>query len=344
LSAHRSEQPTPRRLREARRRGEVARSVDLSAAAALAGGLAALVLSGPSMAEALARALRAAMASAGTTPPQTGEHLGEALRLVMRFTLPVAAAALAGGAIAALLQTGFGLYPDVLRPRLERVDPFRGLRRLCAPAQLWRAALALAKALAIAAILAWWWREMARPLASLPRTAGAGAIPGALALLMPLAVRLAATLALVGLVDLALERRRLRRALMMTRDEVRRELREDEGDPERKAERRRVHRALAEAGAVARATVVVVNPTRVAVALRHDRGQAGAPRIVAKGTGSAAARIRSAARRAGVPIVRDAALARALHRLAEVGDEIPEELYEAAAALLAHLYAPTEPP
>ncbi len=131
---------------------------------------------------------------------------------------------------------------------------------------------------------------------------------------------------------------------MMTRDEVRRELRDDEGDPDRKAERRRVHRALVEAGPVARATVVVVNPTRLAVALRHDRGVEGAPRVVAKGTGLAAARIRSAARRAGVPIVRDLALARALHRLAEVGDEIPEELYEAAAALLAHLYGSQEAP
>jgi flagellar biosynthesis protein FlhB len=139
----------------------------------------------------------------------------------------------------------------------------------------------------------------------------------------------------------------------MTRDEVRRELREDEGDPAHRAERRRLHRAVLEAGAVPRATVVVVNPTRLAVALRHERRGdrpsspaprggdpgAGAPRVVAKGSGRAAARIRSAARRAGIPVVRDVPLARALYRLAEVGDEIPEELYDAAAALLAHLYA-----
>jgi type III secretion protein U len=159
----------------------------------------------------------------------------------------------------------------------------------------------------------------------------------------PLAVRLAIALAVIGVVDLALERRRVRRALKMTREEVRRELREDEGDPDRRADRSRAHRALVEAGPIAGATVVVVNPTRVAVALRHDREGEGAPRIVAKGTGSMAARIRSAARRAGVPIVRDVPLARALHRLADVGDELPEELYDAAAALLAHLYATEKP-
>ncbi len=94
---------------------------------------------------------------------------------------------------------------------------------------------------------------------------------------------------------------------------------------------------------MSRATVVVVNPTHVAVALRHDRDGDEAPRVVAKGSGTAAARIRSAARRAGIPIVRDVPLARAIHRLAEVGEEIPEELYEAAAAVLAHLHG-TETP
>jgi type III secretion protein U len=128
----------------------------------------------------------------------------------------------------------------------------------------------------------------------------------------------------------------------MSRDEVRRELREDEGDPAHRAERRRAHRAILDAGPVARATVVVVNPTRIAVALRHDRGGGEAPRVVAKGTGRAAARIRSAARRAGVPVVRDVPLARALHRLADLGDEIPAELYDAAAAILVHLHGPPE--
>jgi flagellar biosynthesis protein FlhB len=87
----------------------------------------------------------------------------------------------------------------------------------------------------------------------------------------------------------------------------------------------------------------VVNPTPVAVALLHRRGSGEAPRVLAKGTGAAAARLRSQARRAGVPVVRDPPLARALHRLAEVGDEIPEELYDAAAAVLAHLHGAPPP-
>ena len=343
MSGARTEQPTPRRLREARRRGEVARSADLSAAAALACGLAGIAATGRGMAETLGRALQMAASRAGA-PADPAALLSDAAWLVVRLALPPAACALAGGVLAGALQTGFGVSGAALRPRLERIDPLRGLRRLCSVHQLGRAALALVKAAVLVVVLGGWWRDAARPITNLPRAAGLGALTGALALLWPRAVRLAIALAVLGVVDLALERRRLRRSLLMTRVEVRRELREDEGDPEHKAERRRAHRALVEAGAVSRATVVVVNPTRVAVAVRHDRDRGDAPRVVAKGTGLAAARIRSAARRAGVPIVRDVPLARALHRLADVGDEIPEELYDAAAALLAHLYGPPEIP
>jgi type III secretion protein U len=345
MGAERSEQPTPRRLRDARRRGEVARSIDLSGACALGGGLAGLAVWGSSIARALSGALRAAVdGAAALDRSDPAGTVSDAIGLVLRATAPVGACALAAALVAAALQSGIGFHPAVLRFRLDRLHPGEGLRRLFAPAQLGRAALALAKGGVLLGVLWGWWRGAASALASLPRIGGAGAAASAVPLVASLALRLAAALAVVGLVDLAIERRRLRRSLLMTRDEVRRELREDEGDPDRRAERQRVHRALVEAGSVGRATLVVVNPTHVAVALRHERADGAAPRVVAKGAGPAAARIRSAARRAGVPIVEDVPLARALHRLAEVGDEIPEELYEAAAVLLAHLYASTETP
>jgi type III secretion protein U len=197
--------------------------------------------------------------------------------------------------------------------------------------------LGLLKAALVLALALGWARGAAPALAALPRaTSPAGALP---ALLGPLASRLALALLVLGGADLLLARWRHHRRLRMTRDEVRREQREEEGDPLHREARRRRHRALLEAGPVARATCVVVNPTHLAVALRHQRGADEPPRVVAKGRGAEARRIRSEARRAGVPVVRDVALARALHRLAEVGDELPEQLYAAAAAVLAHLYA-----
>jgi type III secretion protein U len=269
--------------------------------------------------------------------------LAEAASAVIALSLPVCAGALVAAALAGGLQSGWNLSLEAIRPRLERVDPVRGLRRLCSAAQLASAALGLVKAAVLVAV-AWAWVRAAGPTLAVLARLDAPALWRALPLLGGLAARLAVAAALLGLADLALARRRHRRALRMTTDEVRREHRDDEGDPSHRAERRRRHRALLEAGPISRATVVVVNPTHVAVALRHDRAGEDAPRVVAKGTGEAAARIRSAARRAGVPIVRDVALARALLRLAEVGDEIPEELYQAAAAVLAHLYGQEELP
>lgn len=337
----RTEPPTPRRLREARRRGEVARSADLTGAAALIGGVAALVATGPASAGELARLVRAALSAAPSASPEPAAVLGDAAAAVLRLAIAPGLAALAAAATVGAIQAGGGFFPEALRPRLERVDPVRGLRRLASWAQLLHAALGVAKAAALVAIAVGWLRDSAA-LAELPR-ASPGATLRAVPALLPLALRLAVAFALFGLLEWALARRRHRRALMMTRDEVRRELKDDEGDPAHRAERRRRHRAALEAGPVSRATVVVVNPTHVAVALRHERGGDDPPRVVAKGAGLAAARLRSAARRAGVPVVRHVPLARALHRLAEVGDDLPEELYEAAAAVLAHLYASEAP-
>jgi len=343
VSGNRTEEPTPRRLREARRRGDVARSAELSGAAALAAGVAALAFDGPRIAGALLRHLRDGLSVAVAEGAAPEAVLRGAAIDLLRLALPIGLASLLAGATAASLMAGPSVSLEALAPRLERIDPFRGLRRLLAPEQLFRAALGVAKGVVLVALLVGWLRDTGAALAQLPRIDPVALLRSA-PVLSGLAVRLVAAFALFGLLDAVLARSRHCRVLRMTRDEVRRETKEDEGDPNHRAERRRRHRALVEAGPVARAAVVIVNPTHLAVALRHDRDGDDAPRVVAKGSGLAAARIRSAARLAGVPIVRDVPLARALHRLAEVGDEIPEESYEAAAAVLAHLYRPKETP
>jgi len=349
VSGDRTEAPTPKRVADARRRGDVPQSRELTGAAALLGGLAALAFAAPGAARDLAASLASTLARAPLEPPAGAAGAGAlaalgqggwaVLRLALAPALGAAGAALAAG----LLATGANFAPGALSPRADRLDPFRGLRRLAAPANLAAVALGIAKGAVLVAVAAAWFRGAAAGLAGLAR-AEPSALLRASPALLELALRLAVVFAAFGLLDLALARRRHRRALRMSREEVRREQREDEGDPAHRAERRRIHRALLQAGPVRKATVVVVNPTHVAVALHHDRAAGDAPLVLAKGAGLAAARIRSAARRAGVPIVRDVPLARALHRLAEVGEEIPEELYEAAAAVLAHLYGSEETP
>lgn len=337
MSGASTEEPTPRRLAEARRRGEVACSRELSGAVALAAGLLALAAGGASLLGSLAGLVRGGLLLAldpGQSP--AGALLAAAAHVARLSALPLLVAAAAGTA-AGLLQTRGLVAPAAAAPRLDRLDPARGLAGLFSRERLAAVGLGLLKASVVLALALGWARGAASSLATLPRTVAPGA--GLVALLGPLALRLTLALLGFGAADLLLTRWRHRRRLRMTRQEVRREQREDEGDPRHREARRRRHRALLEAGPVARATCVVVNPTHLAVALRHRRGADEAPRVVAKGRGAEARRIRSEARRAGVPVVRDVALARALHQLAEVGEEIPEPLYEAAAAVLVHLYA-----
>jgi type III secretion protein U len=256
----------------------------------------------------------------------------------------VGGAALAGGALAGALQAQ-GLFTlEAVRVRLDRLHPARGLARLVSPQRLTAAAAQVLRLLVVAMVAWHLLRGEAQTLLRAPGLSPAAALRALAAGSVRMALSLAAVAAGLGALDLLLARRRHRKELMMSRDELRREQREDEGDPQRKAERRRLHRALAHASPLRRATCVVVNPTHVAVALDHPAGSDDAPVVIAKAMGRAAVRLRREARRAGVPIVRDVALARALFRLAEVGDEIPVELYEAAAAILVHLHAASGAP
>ncbi|HEU4385821.1 MAG TPA: EscU/YscU/HrcU family type III secretion system export apparatus switch protein [Anaeromyxobacteraceae bacterium] len=338
MSQNRTEQPTPRRLRQARRRGEVASSRDLSGALALLAGLAALFATGPAAARRLGRLLGASLKAAPRAEPPALAALLDALGAVAAASLPACAAAFLAAAAAGALQAGPLFAAEALAFRWERLDPIRGLRRLGSPAQLLRIGLCLLEVVLALLLAARRLGGAARALSQLPRLDPLAAAAAAARPLAGLLFELAALLVGFGLLDLGIQRRRQRRALMMTPEEVRRDRREEEGDPRLRAERDRLRRAAALAGPVAGAACVVVNPTHLAVALWHQRGADEAPRVLAKGAGREADRIRAAARRAGVPTVRDAPLARALFRLAEVGESIPEELFQAAATVLAHVY------
>jgi type III secretion protein U len=339
VSAHRTEPPTPRRLREARRRGEIATSRDLTGAAALLGGVAAVAATGPALARALAEGLGGGLLDAAQGGGEPWPALVRALSLLARVALPPCLAAALAATAAGSLQARGLFAVDAVRFRIERLHLGRGLARLVSKERLVATALGVAKAAAGAGV-AWRLTLAAAPaVASAPRLEPAAILRLLPALALEIALALGALLAALGFLDLALAHRRRLEALRMTREEVVRERRDDEGDARHKGERKRLHRALASAAPVRSATCVVVNPTHVAVALLHERHGDDAPVVLAKGAGEDAARLRAEARRSGVPVVRDVALARALFRLAEVGDEIPEELYEAAAAVLVHVHA-----
>lgn len=340
-----TEEPTPKRLDEARGRGEVAYSRDLASAAAMTAAIAALIFTGPELTARLLAYWRSALAeapAAGLPSVALAAGLGMMGRALAAPLLAAATLALGVG----LLQTRGLVALGAVKPDLGRLSPAAGLRRAFGS----QAALAVGKGLlkvVLVAVLVW---ATVRPvLGGLAALAGASP-PRLLGALGALASRLAERVALValalGVADYLFAFRRHHRGLRMTREEVKRESKESEGDPSHRAERQRLHRELSEQRMVAevrKADFVVVNPDHIAVALRYDRQGDAAPVVIARGERLVAERIKEVARQAGVPIFRDVTLARSLRDLPE-GEEIPAALYEAVAEVLRLVYAMGEPP
>jgi flagellar biosynthetic protein FlhB len=236
-------------------------------------------------------------------------------------------------------QGGLNIAPAALKPKFSRLNPLSGLKRMFGPHGWWTLAKALMKTIALGVVV---WLSV-RSL--VPQLFGAGAQPlaisirtGTTAALRVLRIAACAGL-LLAFADVVVVRRRNDKQLKMTKQEVKDEFRNSEGDPQVRMARRsrqlamRRNRMIAD---VAKADVVLVNPTHVAVALKYEPAR-GAPRVLAKGGDHAAARIRAAAEKHRVPMVADVGLARALYASCEVGREIPPDLYRAVAIVLAFI-------
>jgi flagellar biosynthetic protein FlhB len=336
-----TEAPTPRRLEKAREEGQVPVSKDLSTAAALAGATIGAAMAGPEAATALLKAVlplfeRGHAIDAGLI----AEALRPTLRAAAVLLLGIAGLALVLGVGATLLQTRLLVSAKGIAPKLSRLSPLAGAKRIVSPEYLMEFLKSLAKlaVLAGAAVVVLWDAPSRLVHAAEwdPGTLLSVAVADAFRLLFALL----AALAVIGVLDLAWSRWRHGQRLRMSRQDIREELKQSEGDPEIRARLRRIraersrNRMLA---AVPQATVVVTNPTHYAVALAYDRNTSAAPRVVAKGVDHLAARIRAAAEEHGVPIVANPPLARARYTV-EVDREIPEEHYQAVAEIIAYVW------
>ena len=336
-----TEAPTPRRRREARRQGQVARSRDLSSALVLLIGTAILAVVAPELGRGLVRALQ--QATRGAADGSVADWTAVAAAVVGAVageTLLLLAAYASVAFVADACQVGFYMAYPLLSPRLERLSPLRGLRRLVEGWWL-RLVLAVAKGGAVLAVVCavlWLRADQFAGLAGAP----VGTIVAtSWSLAMWALAGAAATLLVLALADYGYQRWRHEQELRMTRQELKEELKRDEGDPMVRARIRSLQREYARRRMlddVATATVVITNPTHVAVALRYERGLTAAPVVVAKGVARLAEAIIERAQRAGVPVVRRAALARVLYRSVAVGQEIPVALYFAVAEVLAFVY------
>ncbi|MDP9149066.1 MAG: EscU/YscU/HrcU family type III secretion system export apparatus switch protein [Myxococcota bacterium] len=345
MSGDKTEQPTARRLRKARHEGDSGASAHAAQAVAFLVAVAVLPFTVHALAKRATEDLRQALAQAGDRARLARFDPGELATTVLVLVSPVLVAAALAAAVVLAVQTGGVLATERLALRIERLSLTSGIKGLVSAARLF----GVGRALLGGAVVAWLaWRGLSDHVIDLAHLSGR---PRWLASVIadvagPLAWRVALFGLALGALDVVVTRRSWRRRLMMTKDEIKREHREAEGDPHAKAARERAyHELLAEVAiaSVRTASVVIVNPTHLACALRYDeRGGDEAPVVVARGEGELAARILQEARDYGVPIVHDVPLARVLVEL-DVGDTIPEALYEAIAEILREVWEHDSP-
>ena len=336
----RTEAATPKRLQHAREEGNVPVSREMATLAGLAAVTLVIVLAGPMLTRDLVRHLSLFLAHADSIALAGPEGMRLAGMALVRAAAPFLLAAAAAGIAAIVLQTGFLLSTRALRPQVQRLNPLAGLKRLVGLDNVIEAVKSLAKVTAVGVVI---WMTLAGDwdsLAALPfqdvRSLPARLLP----ILGRILLAVLAVEALIAGLDLCWVRLRHARQMRMSRQDVRDEQKETEGDPHIKARIRQIRlqrsrrRMLA---AVPKATVVVTNPTHYAIALDYDRATSAAPRVVAKGVDSMAARIREAASSSGVPLVANPPLARALYQVG-LDQEIPAEHYQAVAELIAYVW------
>ena len=345
----RTEQPTPKRQEDARRKGQVARSTDLTTALLLLGALGVLsVAGGPFIVGAVAILQQALRATPhGDLGPDGGlalfSHPAVGLaRQGWPFVVIPAVTAVA----AQMLQTRAALSWEALGPNWSRLSPARGLARLWSGHGLVETLRTVVKVVLLGGIVYATFRADWSALLTLGQggTEEAVGTIGRVARNLWLAVGLS-YLVIAGL-DYAYQLWHHQQSLRMTREEVREESKEVEGNPLLKSRVRALQRQRATRRMMAdvkRADVVLRNPVHVAVALRYESGRMRAPRVVAKGARLVAGRIVETARRYGVPIVENPPLARSLFRAVAIGQEIPRDLYRTVAEVLAYVYALKRP-
>jgi flagellar biosynthetic protein FlhB len=343
--AERTEAATPKRRQEARERGQVARSVELNSALLLLGTCGALAIGGTVMAHTLLAAFRDGLQLGGgadlTVEGVHGRFLA-ASWTVAKAICPVVLTGAVVGALANFLQVGFLVTPQAIGAQWERLNPMRGLSTLLSAHGGVEAVKALLK-LAILGIVA--YRTLQPEWARFPALAEMElleVVRWELGLALRLAFHVVGVYCLLALADYGYQRWRHEKSLRMSRNEIQEEGKQQDGNPQIRArvrslqQERRMRRMMHD---VPSASVVVVNPTHIAVAIKYEGRSMRAPKVVAKGKRLLAERIVRAAREAGIPVMQDIPLARALYKVVDVGGEIPAALYKAVARILAYVYA-----
>lgn len=340
----RTEQATPQHRQEARKKGQVAKSAEITSAAVLLSGLMAGRAAGPMMAgqlSSMAAHFLGNLASFQPTPENARLVFIDAVSAGLKTVAPILGAVVVAGLVSNVAQVGFSYNLQPLAPDLTRIDPMKGFARMFSTRSLMELLKSIAKVSIIGCVVWVFLRNQASTvigLGTVPQDE-AGRVAGDL--IWQLCVRACSVILVIASIDYIYQRQQFEKSIRMTKQEVKEEFKRSEGDPQIRAAIKQRQREMSRRRMmqdVPTADVVITNPTHYAVALKYDSHKMAAPVVVAKGQRLVAQRIKDIARKHHVPLVENKPVARALFASAEIGNPVPMELYQAVAEILAFVY------
>ena len=343
--SERSEQPSSKRLEEAKGKGQVCKSTEVSTGFLFLGTIIAFYFYIPSLASKLGHIVSSYLGNAGGWDGSQDAAVSifhQAVVQLAVLVLPLLIVFLLIGLASNLIQIGFVISSEPITPKLSKIDPIKGFKNKFFSL---KSLELLVKTIVILIVIAWVaYRAIKREIPVFPPL-----IDSDLGVIMLTFFRSAMRLlwdflwvfVIVAVADYLFQKWQHKQDLMMTKQEVKDEMKQSEGNPQIKSRIRSIQLHMARRRMmkeVPKADVVITNPTHLAVALKYDRGKMMAPVVLAKGAGILAEKIKEVARTSRIPIVEDKPLARALYKTVEIGDIIPEKWYKAVAEILAYVY------
>lgn len=348
FSEEKTEQPTAKKLRDARNKGQVAQSKDFNSAVSLLAVFVAFSVFSKYIVENILAFFHLTFNKITDldvffTSGDVSNFFGEALLLILKVSLPLLLIALVTGVASSYAQVGFLFTLDPLKPKFSKINPLKGFKNMFSSRAMVELFKSVAKATLILYVSGTYVSSRMLDLTMTVNASSLGTIVAILwSIIYNVIIRCSIILFIIAVVDYEFKRRKNKKELMMTKQEVKQEYKQSEGDPQLKARIKEKQREMAMSRMmqeVPKADVIITNPTHFAVAIKYDSNLSDAPLVIAKGQDLIAQNIKRVASEHDIPMVENVDLARNMYSLLDIGDKILPEMYEAVAEILAFVYS-----
>ena len=343
-SGEKTEKPTPKKREDIRKKGEVAKSKELSSVVVLFSGLFAMGIYGSFMLSKVQEITKSLLSNPTITDLTIHGVMEFSRHLIISFVVilaPLLAAVFAGAVLSNIAQVGFMVSGELIKPKFSKLNPFKGLKRLVSMQSVMELFKSMVKLIIVGATAYLTITHEMDNVSMLGELELVSIFHYIFATFYKIFLKCSIAMLVLVVIDYAYQRWEFEKRIKMSKQEIKDEYKKTEGDPQVKSRIRAIQMEMARKRMmqdVPKADVIITNPTHFAVAIKYNGLEMNAPKVIAKGAGEIAARIKSLAADHNIPVVENKELARNLYKLVEIGREIPADLYQAVAGVLAYIY------